>query len=231
VELQDSPRRNASLVAAESWNSLDSRLERIEQAITNLERAERHHFAAQPFDLRQVVAELTALVDADLARREIAIERLRADLVSAIAAQRKTPPLAESGRPRACVELYARLAGLETALGAVTNPMLLPGETYSPPPDLFPETLVWDNWNEVGERAFAFGESYSAERLHLSGDTRHEISAFVTQLRTFLTGSVYPNMHTDPSPDEVATLRLGLADIAVALPQVREALEREFRQG
>ena len=37
----------------------------------------------------------------------------------------------------------------------MTNPILLPGEPYAPPAEFLPEALIWENWNEVGERAFS----------------------------------------------------------------------------
>ena len=87
-------------------------------------------------------------------------------------------------------ELYARLARLETALSAVTNPVLLPGEPYSPPAEFLTEALIWENWNEVGERAFALADAYSAQRVYLTEQTREELGAFVTALRVTLTRSI-----------------------------------------
>jgi hypothetical protein len=116
-------------------------------------------------------------------------------------------------------------------LAAVTNPILLPGEAYSPPAEFLPEALVWENWNEVGERAFALADAYSAQRLYLSEETRGEIEMFVTTLRALLTRSVYPNLQPEPDAAQQAALRSALDEIAGEFPKVRQRLEREYREG
>jgi hypothetical protein len=91
--------------------------------------------------------------------------------------------------------------------------------------------LIWENWNEVGERAFALAETYSAQRLHLSGQTRSDVGAFVTTLRTLLTRSVYPNVQGEADTTHQAALRAALAEIAAELPKVRDLLETEYLEG
>ena len=150
-------------------------------------------------------------------------------MVTRVAADGSSRP--GSRRPDVSADLYARLARLEAALAAVTNPILLPGEAYSPPAEFLPEALVWENWNEVGERAFSLADAYSAQRLHLSEETRGEIELFVTTLRTLLTRSVYPNLQPEPDAAQQAALRTALEEIAGEFPKVRQMLEREYREG
>ena len=170
--------------------------------------------------------------EAEEARREAAQERMRADvlaMVSRVAVERQTG--SNVRRMDVSAELYAQLARLEAALATVTNPILLPGEPYSPPTELTAETLVWENWNEVGERAFALAEVYSAQRLHLSAQTRSDVGAFVTTLRTLLTRSVYPNLRAEPDTGRQVGLRVALAEIAEELPKIRDVLETEYLEG
>jgi hypothetical protein len=126
-------------------------------------------------------------------------------------------------------DLYARLARLEAALAAVTNPILLPGEAYAPPAELLPEALIWENWNDVGERAFALADAFSAQRLYLSEQTRLELGEFVTSLRVMLTRAVYPNLQPEPGREQQLALRAALDAIAAELPRVRATIEQEFR--
>ena len=172
------------------------------------------------------------------ARQEAALERLRAHLVTALAAHDAATaardarlarlPLAER-QADAAAELYARLARLEAAVAAVTNPILLPGEPYVPPAEFLAEALAWENWKDVGERAFAFADHFNTQRLHLSEPTRNEVAAFVTTLRGLLTRSVYPNLRPDPTPAQLQALRAALDQLAAALPPVRDRLAGEYR--
>lgn len=204
---------------------IDSRLEELQRALS----WQNDRLAEEARRLRE---ELLRRAEAEEARREAAHERLRADVLALIsrAGGERRP---ESGvrRMEVSAELYARLARLEAALATVTNPVLLPGEPYAPPAELAPESLVWENWNEVGERAFALAECYSGQRLHLSAQTRAEIGEFVTTLRTLLTRSIYPNLRADAESANTAALRAALTDIADELPKIRDVLETEYLEG
>jgi hypothetical protein len=170
--------------------------------------------------------------EAEEARREAAYERTRADLLSAVSRVVAEPqPGANTRRLDVSAELYAQLARLEAALATVTNPILLPGEPYAPPAELAAEALIWENWNEVGERTFALAETYSAQRLHLSGQTRSDVGEFVTTLRTLLTRSVYPNLQADADSGRQAALHGALAEIAAEMPRIRDLLETEYLEG
>ena len=139
-----------------------------------------------------------------------------------------TDPLREQ-RAEVLAELYRRLARVEATLAALTNPILLPGEPYAVPAEFLPETLKWENWKEVGEAAFAFGDYANGHRLHLTEATVGAVGGCVTTLRTALTRSIYPNLAPSPTPEQEETLRAGLAEIAAALPRLRRRLEADYR--
>lgn len=209
-----------------------ARSDRIDSRLDELQRALSWQNDRLAEETRRLREELLRRAEAEEARREAAHERLRADvlaLVSRAGGERRP----ESGvrRMEVSAELYARLARLEAALATVTNPVLLPGEPYAPPAELAPESLVWENWNEVGERAFALAECYSGQRLHLSAQTRADVGEFVTTLRTMLTRSIYPNLRADAESANTAALRAALTDIADELPKIRDLLETEYLEG
>ena len=212
--------------------TIAARLDRFEERLDQIARAVDRHATEVGQNLQQVRSELAHQAESEDARRDVATERLRADLLAALS--RAT---ADGGsrlgfrRPDVSSDLYARLARLEAALAAVTNPILLPGETYAPPAEFLPEALVWENWNEVGERAFSLAEAYSSQRLHLSEETRGDMELFVTTLRTLLTRSVYPNLQLEPDATQQVALRSALEEIAAEIPKVRQKLEREYREG
>jgi hypothetical protein len=166
------------------------------------------------------------------ARQEAATERLRADLALHFVdhERKRVEDRYSAERATVAAELYAMLARLEAAIAAVTNPVLLPGEPYAPPNDFLPEALVWDNWKEVGERAFDFADLFSARRLYLSEATRGQAGAFVGEMRTLLTESIYPNLRPNASPAQRDRLRQALGVLAVQFPEVRACFERDFRE-
>jgi hypothetical protein len=208
------------------------RLDRIETRLHELQRDVARQRDQVAEEARQFQAELILRAEAEEARRDAAQERLRGDLLALIA---RAVPERQSGtnsrRMDVSTELYAQLAKLEAALATVTNPILLPGEPYAPPAELLPESFVWENWNEVGERSFALAEVYSAQRLHLSAQTRDDVGAFITTLRTLLTRSVYPHVQGEIDGPHQEALRAALAEIAAELPKVRDLLETEYLEG
>jgi hypothetical protein len=217
--------RDVVQIAAEP---LETRLGNLEDRLQELSRALELQSQTMQAELQRVASQLTSQLVADEARRDAALDRLRADILAAAVSGASNRRLETGYRHvEVSADLYARLARLEAALAAVTNPVLLPGELYLPPGEFLPEALVWENWNEVGERAFAFADAYSAHRLHLSEETRVEIGLFVTALRTRLTGSVYPNLQGSNAQQSV--LRGALEEIASEMPRVRATLEREYR--
>jgi hypothetical protein len=211
---------------------LAARLERIETRLDDLLRVVERQRAEFQAEITHASAVAATRMQADQTRWEAALERLRADLLVAVAipaADRKGGP--GTRRAEVSADLYARLARLEAALAAVTNPVLLPGESYAPPDEFLPESLVWENWSEVGERAFALADAFNAQRLHLSDTCCGEFEAFVTSLRNQLTRSVYPNLQPEPSLTQQTALRAALTELATELPRARLTLEREYREG
>lgn len=205
---------------------LGERLDHVEAQLTALQQELRDQRDA----ILRVGVELKLAGEAETARRDVAIERLRGDVLAMIGQLGEDRRGAGRDRRAEIVsELYARLARLETALSAVTNPVLLPGEPYAPPTEFLTEALIWENWNEVGERAFALADAYSAQRVYLSDKTREELGAFVTALRVTLTRSIYPNLHADADANQQAALRAALEQVAVELPRVRQALDAEYQ--
>jgi hypothetical protein len=186
----------------------DVRLTRIEQATSEVD----------------VPGELAGLKES----QKVEIERLQVTLETI----RRTSGAHAERQGQALSELYGHLARVEAALATVINPMLLPGETLTLPADLSAEAMVWDNWSDVGERAYAFGNVFNENRLVLDADTADEIAAFISTLRHGLTGRVYPAVRNgNPSADQVAQLRAGLQTIVDALPGVRRRIEDAYREG
>jgi len=164
-------------------------------------------------------------LDGDRDRLGAGLARLQAGLDG----PRAEPAATRERRAETVAELYARLARLEAAIAAATNPVLLPGEPYAPPAELPPEALAWEHWKDVGERAFAFAEHFNANRLRLDPPLATEIAAFLARLRGALTGEVYPNLRPAPAPEELRTLRAALDRLAADLPDLRHRLDEAYR--
>ena len=160
--------------------------------------------------------------------QRVEIERLR---VSMDTIKQRAGAYGER-RGQALSDLYGSLARVESALAAVVNPMLLPGESLSLPGEFPQEAMQWTNWGDVGERAYAFGNVFNENRLVLDKSTAEEIAAFIATLRAGLTGSVYPAVRSGkPSADQIAQMRSGLQAIVEALPVVRGQIEEAYREG
>ncbi|CAA9576851.1 MAG: hypothetical protein AVDCRST_MAG59-4225, partial [uncultured Thermomicrobiales bacterium] len=177
---------------------------------------------------RESIRAIIATADA---RQVAGLERLRSDIVGFLPGVGAATP--DGGlwerRAEAAMGVYAGVARLESSLAQVTNPILLPGEAYAPPVEFLPESLAWENWKDVGERAFSLADAISAQRLCFSDPTRQELTAFITTLRGALTRAIYPNLVPDPTPEQLDGLRSALGALAGELPRVRRALETEFR--
>lgn len=176
-----------------------------------------------------IVTRLTAAE----ARQSAIAERLRADVVAALAGREPDPKRHrfDDRRLDVTADLYARVARFEAAVAAVTNPVLLPGEQYEPPGEFLAESLVWDNWKDVGDRAFALADGYNADRVYLSATTSSELGAFIVTLRGLLTDAIYPNLQGRATAEQTRLLRQALGQLATALPRLRACLESDLRDG
>lgn len=129
-------------------------------------------------------------------------------------------------------DLYQKLAGIEVALGAVVNPMLLPGEPVSVPEKLYDETLEWSNWGDVADRAFAFGEAFSKNRVLLDPNLADQVQIFITEFREALTDTVYPIVQADEaSVKERVEIRAGIVTVVEGIPPIRRAFEQQWLSG
>lgn len=198
-------------VAAGRSREFDARLTKIEA-----------NSADAPQIATQVSSELAGVKE--LHRGEIA--RLESTLESV---KQRAGAYGER-RGQALSELYSSLARVESALAAVVNPMLLPGEPLAIPDELPAEALVWNTWGDVGERAYALGNVFNENRLVLDPATGDEIERFIARLRQALTGSVYPNVRAaKPGAGQIAQMRSGLEAIVAELPNVRRRIETAYR--
>lgn len=125
-------------------------------------------------------------------------------------------------------ELYDRLARVEFSIVSLTNPVLLPGESFRVPADLPPELLRWDNWREVGETAFALGEYFNQHRINLDQTTSRAVEACIATIRTTLTQELYPSLSEQLDSDQERKVRESLATLTI-IPRLRRYLEAQYR--
>lgn len=208
---------------------LVDRLHRLESRIDELDRATNRRNDELRRELRTGLDDLNNALQGIDGRLGSGFERFRGELKLQLAGLGAT----HTGGPRderrieAIGALYLALARLESAIAQVTNPILLPGEPYAPPTEFLPESLAWENWKDVGERAFSFADAYSVQRLNLSPRAQQELAAFVTMLRGVLTRSIYPSLVPDPTDEQLDALRDALNTLAAQLPRIRRTLEHE----
>lgn len=207
---------------------LDAELARFREGL----RASTHEQAKQLAELRDKYVSLdeqtTQKLDQGL--KELG-EGMNAAL-TAIAARHESGPLelTSARRADALADLYTKLAKLEATLLAVVNPLLLPGEPFTLPPELPQEAMRWENWKDVGDSAFAFASGFNQERIYLDDATCRAVSTFVASLRERLTTAIYPNLKPKVSPAGQEMLRASLEHLSVDIPAMREQLERSYRE-
>jgi hypothetical protein len=159
-------------------------------------------------------------------RTKTRISRLRKELHTV----RKAETPYASRRSEALADLYNRLARADAALAAVVNPMLLPGEPLRVPDVLFDDTLEWENWADVGERAFEFGEIFNQNRLLLEPELASQVEGFISTLREALTDTIYPIVRlTSPTVAQKSQLRAGLEKVVGSIAPLRRELEEAYR--
>ena len=200
----------------------DARLTRMEEEVTVARTL--------PETLNQTVDSRVRDVDSRVRDVDLKVRkrysRLRSELNTI--RQAETPHAAR--RAEALSDIYSRLARVDAALGAVVNPMLLPGEPLRVPETLFDDTLVWDNWADLGERAYEFGEIFNQTRLLLEPELADKVEAFIRTLREALTDTIYPVVrHNAPTMAQKAQLRAGLEQVVGAIAPLRRELESAFR--
>lgn len=129
-------------------------------------------------------------------------------------------------------DLYQKLAQLEVALGAVVNPLLLPGEPVTVPETLYEETLEWDNWGDVADHAFTFGEAFSKNRVLLDPDLADRVEGFIASFREALTGTVYPIVQgDDATPQQRKQIRAGIVAVVEGITPIRREFEQTWLHG
>ena len=197
--------------AAGLTREFDARLTRIETAL-----AETRH--------------LPEATERALREQDERVRRLLQRLRDEVSATKMAATPYGQRRAEALAELYGSLARVETALAGVINPVLLPGEPLTVPETLFDDTLVWENWNDVGDRAYAFGEVFNQTRVLLEPEIAGHIEHFIGTLRQALTGTIYPVLQGESrSPAQVAQVRRGLEAVVSALGPLRRELESAYR--
>jgi hypothetical protein len=210
-------------------------------------RTSAHEHDAQLARLRDRFAEVdgqtaTALEHAlgELrTHQEIELARLREGVGAAMAAiaVRQSSPESEviaARKAEATADLYRKLAKLETSFMSLANPVLLPGEPFTLPPEVLPETMKWENWKDVGDAAFAFAEAFNQDRIYLDDATCRDLIGFISGLRALMTTTIYPNVLPKPGADPAesrAALQGALEQLGHDIPDARERLERSFREG
>lgn len=197
--------------AAGLTREFDARLNRMEQELASTKEI--------PATIDQKVSEVNNRHKQHFSSLRVAIQSSR--LADSPHGQR---------RAEAISEVYMRLANVDAALSAVINPMLLPGEPLLVPDALYDDTLEWENWEDVGDRAFAFGETFNQNRFLLEPELAADIERFVALFREALTGTVYPvvqNPHRTQQHRQA--MRQGLVTISDAIPPLRRELEDAWR--
>lgn len=168
--------------------------------------------AAIAMSLQSELERLRADIHGSLTAVSTDLEQVRDQLSVAAQAQSRLPepvvvpelPKPDPERTGAITELYGALSSLDTAFLAVSQPMLLPGETWDEDLTLPAEAFAWDAWNDVGAAAYQFAEVFSRRRIQLDPTTRDHLNASISSIRRNLTTRLYPAL-TDVDrgiPDE-----------------------------
>lgn len=201
--------------AAGLTREFDARLTRMESELS----AARQLPEEIDSSMRETVQEVEDRTRAELSQLQTELRAARA--ADSPYGQRRADALAE---------LYAALAQMEAALAAIVNPMLLPGEPLRVPDELFGDTLEWENWSDVGDRAYSFGEIFNRDRIVLDPELAAQIERFLSTFRQALTGTVSPVVQSPSrTPAQVGQMRTGLTTIVEALPPLRREIEVHYR--
>jgi hypothetical protein len=178
-------------------------------------------------EMRGVPDEMTKVMRTRDRRMRRRLDQLRYEVEGV----RRGGTAAGARRDEAYAELYTHLARIEASLATAINPMLLPGEPLQVPEDFAPETLDAENWDDVGEHAYAFGMTFNQTRLVLDPVLAGDIERFLATLRQGLTSKVYPTVRrTEPTRTQLALMRSSLEGIVEALVPVRRRIETAWHE-
>lgn len=176
--------------------------------------------------------QLPETIDARVRSAEAETEEKFARIRRQINQNRKANSPYSQRRNDAIRDLYQKLASIEVALGSVVNPMLLPGEPVSVPKKLYDETLEWSNWGDVADSAFAFGETFSKNRVLLDPELAEQVESFISEFREALTDTVYPIVQADEATaKEKVDIREGIVTVVEGIPPIRRAFEQTWLKG
>lgn len=230
------PSANASMPFSSRANAIMVDESHLAQLASDLrEEIERASFLTAEMESRLSTLEhdfgstkqLPAFVDARVQSAEQETRDRIAKIRRELNASRVSDSPYSVRRNDAISDLYQKLAQLDVAIGAVVNPMLLPGEQVSVPETLYDDTLIWDNWGDVADRAYAFGESFSQSRYLLDQELADRVEMFIATFRTNLTTTVYPVVQDEHrSTHQRQQMRAGI----VAVVEEIRPLRREFEQ-
>lgn len=219
---------------------IDAELTRLRDGV----RSSHHEHDAQMDKLRNRFVEVDGQTSVQLDRavvdlrsnQDAAIERLRdavAAALNSLASRGSGSDAASERRTASLSGLYRRLATLEAGFVSITNPGLLPGESFSLPAAFTEESLVWETWKGFGDNLFTFAEAFSEERIHLDDETCREVVSFLTDVRHTLTRSVFPHLPEHPEQLEsvaLPELREAIMHLGSELSSTRAAIERAYRE-
>jgi hypothetical protein len=221
-------------------SEIDSELTRLRDGV----RSSHLEHDAQMDKLRNRFVEVDGQTSVQLDRavvdlrsnQDAAIERLReavATALTSLASRGFGGDAASERRSASLSGLYRRLAALEANFVSITNPGLLPGESFSLPVAFTPESLIWETWKGFGDSVFSFAEVFNEERIHLDDQTCRDIVSFLTDTRHTLTRSVFPSLPEKPGELEdgaLPELREAIMHLGSELSSTRARIERAYRE-
>lgn len=218
---------------------IDAELNRLRDGV----RTSHQEHNAQMDQLRNRFVEVDGQTSVQLDRavvdlrshQDASIERLReavGAVLTSLTAHSYGDDAAAERRGGALSSLYRRIATLEANFVSITNPGLLPGESFSLPAAFTPESLIWETWKSFGDSVYSFAEIYNEERIHLDNQTCRDIVSFLTDTRHTLTKSVFPSLPDEPDQagnEPLPELREAIKHLGAELSSVRGSIERAYR--
>lgn len=222
-------------------------LEEIESELNRLHdgvRSTHQEHNAQMDRLRDRFVEVDGQTSVQLDRavvdlrshHDASIERLReavGAVLTSLTSHRYGEDAAAERRAAALSGLYRRLAVLESNFVSITNPGLLPGESFALPAAFTPESLVWETWKGFGDSVYSFAETFNEERIHLDDQTCRDIVSFLTDTRHTLTKSVFPSLPDEPGnamQEPLPELREAIIHLGSELATIRARIEAAYRE-